>query len=113
MRQERRTTKSIFYEVMSGYYSLSELTFKNHSIKRCQISYNLKRFLIFEVLRFIGAVFGAASVIQVNNKYPLYGHMLHIKENRLRKSFSSDWPIIAKASCSEKRHISDHTVICE
>ena len=56
-------------------------------------------YLIFEVLRLIGAVFGTASVVQTINKYSLYGHILPIKEKYLTESFSSDWPIIAKASC--------------
>ena len=52
--------------------------------------------LIFEVLRSISAVFGTASVVQTINKSSLYGHLLPIKERKLSKSFSSDWPIIAK-----------------
>ena len=36
--------------------------------------------------------------IQTVNKYSLYGLLLSTKEKHLTKSFSSDWPIIAKAS---------------
>ena len=59
----------------------------------------LKMYVLFEVLRLIGAVFGTASVVQTIIKYSLYGHLLPIKEKHLRYSLSSDWPIIAKASC--------------
>ena len=58
----------------------------------------LKMYRIFEVLRWIGAVFGTASVVQTVNKYSLYGHLLPKKEKHLTESFSSDWLIIAKAS---------------
>ena len=56
-------------------------------------------YLIFEVLRLIGTVFGTASVVQIIIKYSLYGHLLPVKEKNFRESVSSDWPIIAKASC--------------
>ena len=73
---------------------------------------------LFEVLRWIGVVFGTASAVQTVNKYSLYGHLLLKKEKHLTKSFSSDWPIIAKASSLPvyqvvSEHISDHTVIFE
>ena len=68
-------------------------------------------FLMFEVLRLVSAVFGKASV----NKSALYGHLLPVKERQLRKSFSSDWPIIAKPLVYQvlSEHISDHMVLCE
>ena len=57
-------------------------------------------YVLFEALRLIGAVFGTASVVQTIIKYSLYGHLLPtIKEKHSRYSFSSDWPIIAKATC--------------
>ena len=56
-------------------------------------------YLIFEVLRWIGTVFGTASIVQIIIKYSLYGHLLPVKEKHLRESVSSDWIIIAKASC--------------
>ena len=56
-------------------------------------------YLIFEVLHLIGAVFRTASAVQTINKISLYGHLLPIKKG-LMESVSSDWPIIAKASCS-------------
>ena len=59
----------------------------------------LKTDLIFEVLHLFSAVYGTDSVVQTINKYPLYGHLLPMKEKHLGKSFSSDLPIIAKASC--------------
>ena len=59
----------------------------------------LKMYLIFEVLRLSGTVFGTARVVQTINKYSLYGHLLPLKDKHLMESFSSDWPIIAKASC--------------
>ena len=59
----------------------------------------LKLYVLFEALRLIGAVFGRASVVQTIIKYSLYGHLLPIKDKHLGYSFSSDWPIIAKASC--------------
>ena len=59
----------------------------------------LEMYRIFEVLCLIGAVFGTANVVQTINKYSLYGHLLPIKEKHLTESFSSDWPIIGKASC--------------
>ena len=52
--------------------------------------------LIFEVLRLVSAVFGTASIVQTIKKSALYGHSLSVKEKQFRKSFSSDWPIIAK-----------------
>ena len=70
-------------------------------------------YIISEVLRLIGAVFGTASVVQTINKYSLYGHLLPIKGKNLTEYFSRDWPIIAKASCLPSEHISDHMVICE
>ena len=71
--------------------------------------------LIFEVLRLVCAVFGTASVVQTINKSALYGHFLPVKENQLRKSFSSDWPIIAKPLVYQvlSEHILDHMVLCE
>ena len=54
-----------------------------------------KMCLIFEDLRLVSAVFGTASVVQTISKSALYGHLLPVKGKRLRKSFSSDWPIIA------------------
>ena len=78
------------------------------------MNYMLKICLIFEVLRLIGAVFGTASGVQTINKYSLYEHLLPIKEKYLTESFSSDWPIIAKASCQVvSEHISDHMIICK
>ena len=56
-------------------------------------------YLLFEVLRLIGKVFGTASVVQIIIEYSLHGHLLLLKEKKLRESVSSDWPIIAKASC--------------
>ena len=56
-------------------------------------------YLILEILRFIGAVFGTARVVQSINKNYLYGHLLPIKEKHLTESVSNDWPIIAQASC--------------
>ena len=44
------------------------------------------------------------------------GILLPIQEKHLMESFSSDWPIIAKAFCLQKlvsEHISDPMVICE
>ena len=55
-------------------------------------------FPIFEVLRLIGSVFGTARVVKTINKFSLYGHLFPIKEKHLTESFSSEWPIIAKAS---------------
>ena len=71
--------------------------------------------LIFEVLRLVTAIFGTASVVQTINKSALYGHLLPIKEKQLRKSFSSDWPIIANPLVYQvlSEHISDHMVLCE
>ena len=59
----------------------------------------LNKYVLFEALRLIGAVFGTANVVQTIIKYSLYGFLLPIKEKHLRYFFSSDWPIIAKASC--------------
>ena len=53
----------------------------------------------FEALRLIDAVFGTAGAVQNIIKYSICGHLLPIKEKHLRYSFSSDWPIIAKAFC--------------
>ena len=58
----------------------------------------LKMYLIFEVLCLLGAVFGTARVVKTINKFSLYGHLFPIKEKHLMESFSSDWPIIVKAS---------------
>ena len=74
--------------------------------------------LIFEVLRLVSAVFGTVSVVQTINKYALYGHLLPVKEEQLRESFSSDWrhwPIIAIPLVYQvlSEHISDHMVLCE
>ena len=71
--------------------------------------------LIFEVLRLVSAVFGTASVVQTINKSAIYGHLLPVKEEHLRESFSSDWPIIAKPLVYQilSEHISDHMVLCE
>ena len=62
-------------------------------------------YLIFEILRLIGAVFGTASVVQTINKYSPYGRLLPFKEKQLTESFSSNWPIIAKASCLPSRRV--------
>ena len=53
--------------------------------------------------------------MQTINKSALYGHLLPVKEKQLRKSFSSDWPIIAKPFVYQvlSEHISDHMVLCE
>ena len=59
---------------------------------------HVKMCLIFEVFRLTDAVFGIAIVVKTINKFSLYGHLLPIKEKHLMKSFSRDWPIIAKAS---------------
>ena len=59
----------------------------------------LKTCLIVEVLRLIRADFGTASAIQIISKYPFYRHLPPMMEKQVRESFSSDWPIIAKASC--------------
>ena len=59
----------------------------------------LKMYLMFEILRFIGAVFGTASVLQTINEYSPYGHLFPFNEKHLTESFPSDWPIIVKASC--------------
>ena len=56
-------------------------------------------YLIFEVLRLIGAFVETTNVVQTINKYSLFGHLLPIKEKHLTEPFSSDWPIFAKASC--------------
>ena len=71
--------------------------------------------LIFEVLRLVSAVFGTASVVSTINKSALYGHLLPVKEKQLRKSFSSDWPIIANPLVYQvpSEHISDHMALCE
>ena len=71
--------------------------------------------LIFEVLRLVSAVLGTANVVQTINKSALYGHLLPVKEKQLKKSFSSDWPVIAKPLVYQvlSEHISDHKVICE
>ena len=71
--------------------------------------------LIIEVLRLVSAVFGTASVVQTINKSALYGHLLRVKEEQLRESFSSDLPIIAKPLVNQvvSEHISDHMVLCE
>ena len=53
---------------------------------------------IFEVFCWTGAVFGTASVVQTVNKYSLYEHLLPKKEKHYTESFSSGWPIFAKAS---------------
>ena len=75
----------------------------------------LKLCQIFEVLRLVSAVFGTASVVQTINKSALYRHLLPVKEKQLRKSFSSDWPIIAKPLVYQvlSEHISDNMVLCE
>ena len=75
------------------------LEFSDYEIKSCQINYMLKMYLIFEVLRLIGIVFGTATVVQIIIKYSLYGHLLAVKKKQLRESVSSDWSIIAKAFC--------------
>ena len=59
----------------------------------------LKMHLIIEVLRMICAVYGIASVVQAIDKYSMYGHLLLIMEKHSRKTFSSVWSIITKASC--------------
>ena len=41
-------------------------------------------YLLFEALRLIRAVFGTARGVQTIIKYSLYGHLLPIKEKRLR-----------------------------
>ena len=72
-------------------------------------------YLIFDVLCLVCVVFGTASSVQTINKSPLYGHLLPIKEKQLRKSCSSDWPIIDKPLVYQvvSEHISDHMVIIE
>ena len=68
-------------------------------------------YLIFEVIRLIGAAFGTASVVQIINKYSLYGHLPPFKEKQLTESISRDWPIIVKTSCllsSEWTHFRPH-----
>ena len=73
-------------------------------------------YLIFEVLRLVGAVFGTAIAVQAINKSPLYGHLVPIKEKQLRESFQNDWPIIALPPLVYQivsKHISEHMVICE
>ena len=50
----------------------------------------LKMYLIIVDLSMICAVYGIASVVQTIDKYPLYGHLLPIKEKHIRKTFSSD-----------------------
>ena len=42
--------------------------------------------------------------------YPIYGHLLPIKEEHIRKTFSRDWSIVYQVV---SEHISDHIVICE
>ena len=71
--------------------------------------------LIFEVLGLVSAVLGTASVVQTIIKSALYGHLLPVKEKQLRKSFSSDWLIIAKPLVYQalSEHISDHMVRSE
>ena len=61
------------------------------------------------------AVFGTASIVQTFNKSALFGHLLPVKEKQLRKSFSSDGPIIAKPLVYQvlSEHMSDHMVLCE
>ena len=73
----------------------------------------LKISLIHEVLRLVSAAFGTASVVQTIDKSTLYGHLLPVKEKQLRKSFSSDWPIIATPLVYQvlSEHISDHMVL--
>ena len=75
----------------------------------------LKMCLIFEILRLVSAVFGAASVVQTIKKSALYGHLHPVKEIQLRKSFSSDWPISANPLVYQvlSEHISDHMVLFE
>ena len=53
--------------------------------------------------------------MQTINKSALYGHLPPVKEKQLRKSFSSDWPIIAKPLVYQvlSEHLSDHMVLCE
>ena len=82
------------YELRQGI-----LEFSDYDIKSCQINYMIKMYLIFEVLRLIGTVYGTARVEQIVIKYSIYGHLLPVKEKHLRESVSSDWTIIAKASC--------------
>ena len=105
------------YELRQGNSEFFE-----YYIKICQIDYMLKMYLIFEVLRLIGAVFGTASVVKTIDKFSLFGHLLPIKEKHLMESFSSDWPITARAFYNSyvlciyqavSEHISDHMVICE
>ena len=63
----------------------------------------------------LGEIFGTASVVQTIIKSLLYGYLLPIKEKHIRKSFSSDWPVIAKPLVYQvvSEHILDHKVICE
>ena len=75
----------------------------------------LKMYFIFEVLRLVSAVFGAASTVQTINKSTPYGHLVRIKEKQLRESFQNDWPIIALPLVYQivSEPISEHMVICE
>ena len=75
----------------------------------------LKRYLIFEVLRLVSAVYGTVSTVQTINKSTPYGHLVPIKEKQLRESFQNDWPIIALPLVYQivSEPISEHMVICE
>ena len=63
----------------------------------------------------LSAVFGTANVVLTINKSPLYGHLVTIKEKRLRESFQNDWPIKALPLVYQivSEYISEHMVICE
>ena len=75
----------------------------------------LKMYLIFEVLRLSGTVFGTASVVQTINKYSLYGHLLPLMEKHLMESFQVTGPLLLKPLVYQivSERISDHMVICE
>ena len=69
----------------------------------------LKMYLIFKILRLIGAFVGTARVVQTINKYSLYRHLLPIKEKHLTDPFQV--PSFAKASSlpsSEWTHFRPH-----
>ena len=75
----------------------------------------LKMHLIIEVLRMICAVYGIVSVVQTIDNYPLYGHLLPVKTEKIRKNFQVTDPLLLKPIVYQvvNEHISNHMVICE
>ena len=72
------------------YYKLPRSLRLRGANKKLSDQQHVKKYLIFEALRLIGAVFGKASVVQTFNKYPLYGHLLPIREKSVREFILSD-----------------------